>query len=90
MWHVNIYVYCEPALRLLLYASVLSITRIQKCICNIISFSSFIFRLNHLGDWGTQFGMLITHLQDKFPNYTKESPPIADLMAFYKVNYLWL
>ena len=41
-------------------------------------------RLNHIGDWGTQFGMLIAHLEDKFPNFDKESPPIADLQAFYK------
>ncbi|KAF5285027.1 hypothetical protein FQR65_LT02339 [Abscondita terminalis] len=43
-----------------------------------------VIRINHLGDWGTQFGMLIAHLQDKFPNYLKKSPPIGDLQAFYK------
>ncbi|KAI0217817.1 Arginine--tRNA ligase, cytoplasmic [Lamellibrachia satsuma] len=43
-----------------------------------------VVKLNHLGDWGTQFGMLITHLQQKFPNYLNESPPIGDLQAFYK------
>lgn len=42
-------------------------------------------RLNHIGDWGTQFGMLIAHLQDMFPNYRNETPPIGDLQAFYKV-----
>ena len=45
------------------------------------------FSLNHVGDWGTQFGMLIAHLQDKFPNYLQVSPPIGDLQAFYKVCY---
>lgn len=44
-----------------------------------------VLRINHLGDWGTQFGMLIAHLQDKFPNFLKETPPISDLQAFYKV-----
>jgi len=43
-----------------------------------------VMRLNHTGDWGTQFGMLIAHLQDEFPNFKTESPPIGDLMAFYK------
>jgi arginyl-tRNA synthetase len=46
-----------------------------------------ITRLNHVGDWGTQFGMLIAHLQDRFPDYVKKSPPISDLQAFYKVSY---
>eukprot|EP00117_Sycon_ciliatum_P028206 scpid104851/ scgid2936/ Arginine--tRNA ligase, cytoplasmic; Arginyl-tRNA synthetase len=41
-------------------------------------------RLNHIGDWGTQFGMLIAHLEDKFPNFESESPPIGDLQSFYK------
>uniref|UniRef100_A0A1A7Z4U5 Arginine--tRNA ligase, cytoplasmic n=1 Tax=Iconisemion striatum TaxID=60296 RepID=A0A1A7Z4U5_9TELE len=43
-----------------------------------------VLRLNHVGDWGTQFGMLIAHLQDKFPDYLTVSPPIGDLQAFYK------
>jgi len=45
-----------------------------------------ILKLNHLGDWGTQFGMLITHLQDKYPDYRTVSPPIGDLQSFYKVT----
>ena len=46
---------------------------------------SFSTRLNHVGDWGTQFGMLVAHLRDKFPDYTSVSPPIGDLQAFSKV-----
>ena len=41
-----------------------------------------VVRLNHIGDWGTQFGMLIAHLEDKFPNYSVESPPLTDLQVF--------
>jgi arginyl-tRNA synthetase len=26
-----------------------------------------VLRLNHVGDWGTQFGMLITHLKEACP-----------------------
>lgn len=43
-----------------------------------------VLRLNHIGDWGTQFGMLIAHLKDRFPDYLVHSPPIGDLQAFYK------
>ena len=43
-----------------------------------------VVRLNHVGDWGTQFGMLIAHLKEKFPDYVTKSPPISDLMSFYK------
>ena len=45
-----------------------------------------VLKLNHLGDWGTQFGMLVAHLQEKFPDYNTVSPPIGDLQAFYKVR----
>ncbi|XP_014675844.1 PREDICTED: LOW QUALITY PROTEIN: arginine--tRNA ligase, cytoplasmic-like [Priapulus caudatus] len=46
-------------------------------------------KVNHVGDWGTQFGMLIAHLADCFPDYNyKTSPPtplpIADLQSFYR------
>ena len=41
-------------------------------------------RVNHVGDWGTQFGMLIAHLQDEFPDYSNQTPSIKDLEGFYK------
>ncbi|XP_076319438.1 arginine--tRNA ligase-like protein isoform X2 [Tachypleus tridentatus] len=60
-------------------------TIIGESISRLLEFVGHeVVRLNHIGDWGTQFGMLIAHLQDKFPNFDKESPPIADLQAFYK------
>lgn len=43
-----------------------------------------VLRINHVGDWGTQFGMLIAHLEDRFPDYATVSPPISDLQTFYK------
>ena len=47
------------------------------------------FRLNHVGDWGTQFGMLIAHLEDEYPNYKTVSPSIGDLLLFYKVRFIY-
>jgi arginyl-tRNA synthetase len=43
-------------------------------------------RVNHVGDWGTQFGMLIAHLKDTFTDYATVMPAIADLSALYKVG----
>lgn len=60
-------------------------TIIGDTICRLLEYLGHdVLRINHVGDWGTQFGMLIAHLQDKFPDYLTESPPIADLQAFYK------
>lgn len=60
-------------------------TIIGESMCRLFEFLGYdVLRLNHVGDWGTQFGMLIAHLQDKFPNYLTESPPISDLQGFYK------
>ncbi|KAJ8953069.1 hypothetical protein NQ318_013411 [Aromia moschata] len=60
-------------------------TIIGESICRLLEFLGHdVLRINHVGDWGTQFGMLIAHLQDKFPDYLTKSPPINDLQAFYK------
>ncbi|XP_065366063.1 probable arginine--tRNA ligase, cytoplasmic [Calliphora vicina] len=60
-------------------------TIIGESISRLLEFMGHdVLRVNHLGDWGTQFGMLIAHLEDRFPNFLSESPPISDLQAFYK------
>ncbi|KAM6224080.1 LOW QUALITY PROTEIN: arginine--tRNA ligase, cytoplasmic-like [Rhynchocyon petersi] len=60
-------------------------TIIGESMCWLFEFADYnVLKLNHVGDWGTQFGMLIAHLQDKFPDYITVSPPIGDLQAFYK------
>ncbi|CAI7769416.1 unnamed protein product, partial [Closterium sp. NIES-53] len=44
-----------------------------------------VLRRNHVGDWGTQFGMLIEYLFDKFPDWeTIGDQAIGDLQVFYK------
>lgn len=60
-------------------------TIIGDSMCRLFEYLGHdVLRLNHVGDWGTQFGMLIAHLQDMFPDYLRSSPPIGDLQAFYK------
>lgn len=41
-------------------------------------------RINHVGDWGTQFGMLIAMLMEKGLADPEKELPISDLVAFYK------
>jgi arginyl-tRNA synthetase len=39
-------------------------TIIGESICRLLEFVGHkVLRINHLGDWGTQFGMLIAHLK---------------------------
>ena len=55
-------------------------------VCSILFVNFKVLRLNHVGDWGTQFGMLIAYLRERYPNYLKEPPQIEDLQTFYKVS----
>ncbi len=62
-------------------------TIIGECIARTLEFLGHdVLRLNHVGDWGTQFGMLITHLRDVCPEAITESSSvdIGDLVEFYK------
>jgi arginyl-tRNA synthetase len=45
-----------------------------------------VLRINHVGDWGTAFGMLIAELKDKYPRALteKEALDLGDLVTFYK------
>lgn len=43
-------------------------------------------RINHIGDWGTQFGMLIQYLRRAYPDSVTGAAPLAieDLEDFYR------
>ncbi len=62
-------------------------TIIGDCIARILEFRGHeVLRLNHVGDWGTQFGMLIAYLKEVYPDAltTADVLEIGDLVAFYK------
>ncbi len=64
-------------------------TIIGDSIAKIFEFRGYIvLRLNHIGDWGTQFGMLITQLKDLYSSDLKEIDriKISDLVEFYKAS----
>jgi arginyl-tRNA synthetase len=62
-------------------------TIIGDCLARVLAFRGHgVLRLNHVGDWGTQFGMLITHLKQVAPQAldTADAVDLGDLVAFYR------
>jgi arginyl-tRNA synthetase len=60
-------------------------TIIGEAVCRLLEFVGHdVARINHVGDWGTQFGMLIEYLKQEYPNFAENPPNITDLTVFYK------
>ncbi|MCP9849985.1 arginine--tRNA ligase [Cyanobium sp. Morenito 9A2] len=62
-------------------------TIIGDALARVLEFRGHpVLRLNHVGDWGTQFGMLITHLKQVAPETltTADAVDLGDLVAFYR------
>jgi arginyl-tRNA synthetase len=75
-------------------------TIIGESVCRILeAVGHSVHRINHVGDWGTQFGMLIQYLKEEYPTVATmtvegdgkgsstndgELPNITDLTVFYK------
>lgn len=62
-------------------------TIIGDSIARVLEFQGHdVLRLNHVGDWGTQFGMLITYLREAYPDALTQADALdlGDLTSFYK------
>ncbi len=62
-------------------------TIIGDCIARVLEFRGYdVLRLNHVGDWGTQFGMLIAYLREAYPEAltNADALDIGDLVSLYK------
>lgn len=62
-------------------------TIIGDSLCRILEYQGYeVKRTNHIGDWGTQFGMLIQYASEEYPDYMNQMPDIKDLESFYKAS----
>jgi arginyl-tRNA synthetase len=62
-------------------------TIIGDAVCRMLEFNGHaLIRQNHIGDWGTQFGMLIAYLKQESPRIIEDPADvrIADLEQFYR------
>ena len=73
--------YSAPNLAKEMHVGHLRSTIIGDCIARVLEAQGHtVLRQNHVGDWGTQFGMLLTYLQDNGAN----SDSLAHLEDFYR------
>lgn len=64
-------------------------TIIGDCLARLFEFlGQDVLRLNHIGDWGTSFGMLIAYMKKQAPEVLKgnESTDLTHLVAWYKAS----
>lgn len=62
-------------------------TIIGDCLARLFEFlGEDVLRLNHIGDWGTQFGMLITYMKEVVPQVLEGNEPttLHSLMGWYR------
>jgi arginyl-tRNA synthetase len=77
--------YSSPNMAKEMHVGHLRSTIIGDAICRVLEFSGDrVVRQNHLGDWGTQFGMLLEHLVDTGWSATANSS-ISDLTQLYQL-----
>lgn len=77
--------YSAPNLAKEMHVGHLRSTIIGDAVTRALAFrGDNVLRQNHIGDWGTQFGMLLAHLNDKLARNEVASTALHDLEAFYR------
>ncbi|MDP6634762.1 MAG: arginine--tRNA ligase [Phycisphaerae bacterium] len=80
--------YSAPNLAKEMHVGHLRSTIIGDALARVLDFIGYkVIRQNHVGDWGTQFGMLITYLKDLIqndPEGFQADTELADLEEFYR------
>ncbi|MFI4912835.1 MAG: arginine--tRNA ligase [Sedimentisphaeraceae bacterium JB056] len=77
--------YSGPNIAKEMHVGHLRSTIIGDCICQMLeALGHNVIRQNHIGDWGTQFGMLCALLAQKQKASENVSMALSDLEAFYK------
>ncbi|WP_078084566.1 arginine--tRNA ligase [Microbulbifer mangrovi] len=76
--------YSAPNLAKEMHVGHLRSTIIGDALARLLEFQGHkVIRQNHMGDWGTQFGMLLAHLSDQIQKEDAEVA-LADLEKFYR------
>jgi arginyl-tRNA synthetase len=77
--------YSGPNVAKEMHVGHLRTTIIGDALCRLLGFVGHaVLRENHIGDWGTPFGMLIEHLIDIGEEEAAHELSVGDLDAFYK------
>jgi arginyl-tRNA synthetase len=79
--------FSSPNIAKELHVGHLRSTIIGDSIARLLEFLGYdVLRLNHVGDWGTQFGMLIAYLREFEPAFFtgKKTADLSELMEWYR------
>ncbi len=77
--------YSGPNLAKEMHVGHLRSTIIGDAVARVLEFQGHtVIRQNHVGDWGTQFGMLIAHMVSLKAHSGELSMQLADLETFYR------
>ncbi len=77
--------YSSPNLAKEMHVGHLRSTIIGDAVARVLEFIGHkVIRQNHVGDWGTQFGMLLTYMSELQGDNTALSMQLADLEKFYQ------